>query len=178
MQKLRHLTGIDEPYLLLFQLFSFLLGAQVAFLRLSPFLIGVGLLTLFLFYFAYKRGRRYLVRCLVFFLLSFVIFIVIYLLLPPLLGVGVIVRSKENYFLVQIVFNRYYVSYQNSPYQVGDLIDINGIISDLSFTEYESRFSFTDYLLKKGVRGEIEWYTIKPLFLFPYGLMFNIRTFC
>lgn len=173
MQKLRHLTGIDEPYLLLFQLFSFLLGAQVAFLRLSPFLIGVGLLTLFLFYFAYKRGRIYLVRCLVFFLLSFVIFIVVYLLLPPLLGVGVIVRSKENYFLVQIGFNRYYVSYQNSPYQVGDLIDINGIISDLSFTEYESRFSFTDYLLKKGVRGEIESYNIKPLFLFP--LRFNVQ---
>ena len=63
-------------------------------------------------------------------------------------------RAGDNYFLARDLFHRYYVSYSNHPYEVGDIIKATGTVKELRLTSYESRFDFQHYLNSWGVYNE------------------------
>lgn len=64
---------------------------------------------------------------------------------------GIIIRSKENYFLLLTIHGRYYISCKNNPYNLFAILKITGKREDLSFYHYESCFDFKDYLKSKAV---------------------------
>lgn len=80
---------------------------------------------------------------------------------------GLVKESRRNYFLFESDFATYYVYDKNSAYEPGDILLIKGSVTLYEGKEYESRFSFADYLAKKGVRYSLKAYSIENKFLMP-----------
>lgn len=64
---------------------------------------------------------------------------------------GMVVDVKENYFLFQSHFEKFYVYEKDCDKEVGDFLTIYSKTSDVKFTSYESQFDFASYLKDKGV---------------------------
>ncbi len=129
---------------------------------------GVALILLFLLFL--RKGRRDLLSFLIGVALS--LFILLFLLLPPWEGgesLGIVVRAKDGYFLVQTGFTRLYVAEEGCLREVGDIVRLEGKAEPLLMTEYESRFSFREYLVSRGVRGEFVGEAV-PVLSFPLRL--------
>jgi len=80
---------------------------------------------------------------------------------------GVVVRSKENYFLLQVGLSRVYVAKKGNPYELFDIVSVNGKVGDIKVNTYESQFDFKEYLRKLGALGMVEQPLCKAEFLFP-----------
>lgn len=65
---------------------------------------------------------------------------------------GMIIEVKENYFLFQSHFERYYVYEEETDKEVGDFLTIYSKVTELKITTYESQFNFKSYLKDKGVK--------------------------
>ncbi|MCQ2742926.1 MAG: MBL fold metallo-hydrolase [Bacilli bacterium] len=83
---------------------------------------------------------------------------------------GIVIESKENYFVFLSGFRKFYVYSQSNSFEFGDILSIEGKVSPFSFTTYESRFDFGKYLLSNGVRGEMSSRKINVLFSNPIRL--------
>ena len=68
---------------------------------------------------------------------------------------GIVIDARDNYYLFQSKFERYYVYSEENDYNIGDRLTINGISEPLKVTTYESRFDFMEYLHNKGVDKQI-----------------------
>ena len=68
--------------------------------------------------------------------------------------VGMVVKSSDNYFVIDRFGFRYYVREYGHPYQEGDLVRVVGEVSPLRVASYESRFDFLGYLHSLGARME------------------------
>ncbi|MCD8204397.1 MAG: MBL fold metallo-hydrolase [Coprobacillus sp.] len=68
---------------------------------------------------------------------------------------GVVIESKDNYFIFYTGLERLYVSNYGNTYEVGDILSLTGEKEDLHFITLESEFDFEDYLSKKGVNREL-----------------------
>ncbi len=68
---------------------------------------------------------------------------------------GVVIKSKENYYLIQTLKGRFYVLEMNNSVSFLSLLHVKGSLSTLSFSHYESGFSFRDYLNSQGVFAEL-----------------------
>ena len=68
--------------------------------------------------------------------------------------VGMVVKSSDNYFIIDRLGFRYYVREYGHPYQEGDLVRVVGEVSPLRVASYESRFDFLGYLHSLGARME------------------------
>ena len=66
--------------------------------------------------------------------------------------VGMVIESKENYFLFQSGFNRFYVYEKENTREVGDWLVIDSKPTEVSFLTYESQFNMKEYLSTKGVK--------------------------
>ena len=64
---------------------------------------------------------------------------------------GMVVEVKENYFIFQSHFEKYYVYDENSDKEIGDFLTIKSKPSEFKVTTYESQFNFANYLKDKGV---------------------------
>ena len=64
---------------------------------------------------------------------------------------GFVYTTSENYILINSGGERLYVYVKNHSYDLGDILEIEGIKEELSFTTIESSFDFKSYLNKKGV---------------------------
>ena len=64
---------------------------------------------------------------------------------------GMVVDVKENYFLFQSHFEKFYVYEKDCDKEVGDFLTIHSKISEFKSTSYESQFDFASYLKDKGV---------------------------
>ena len=78
-------------------------------------------------------------------------------------NIGVVVISKDNYFILQTLTGRYYCSNYENTYEVFDLLKVNGYLKDYSFTTYESQFDFNEYLKESFVYKEIKINDIKAI---------------
>lgn len=67
---------------------------------------------------------------------------------------GVVITSKDNYFLISSKLERLYVSERAHSYEVGDILTIYGEKKELDFISLESEFDFKEYLNNKGVFSE------------------------
>ncbi len=80
---------------------------------------------------------------------------------------GMIIESKDNYFIFSSKTERLYVSNYNNTYEAGDILKIKGTKSDLNFTHLESEFDFESYLNKKGVTKQLKVNNIEVVFSTP-----------
>lgn len=69
---------------------------------------------------------------------------------------GFVIESKENYFIFQSHFEKYYVYEKENSREVGDYLVIKDDPTDLRFVTYESQFDFKSYLASKGVHRELQ----------------------
>lgn len=83
---------------------------------------------------------------------------------------GVVIESKENYFLFQSGLEKFYVYEDNNYKEVGDILCIEAKAKELEITSYESRFNFKDYLVNKGVKRSLSSYKISTKFSNPFRL--------
>jgi competence protein ComEC len=81
--------------------------------------------------------------------------------------IGLVIERKENYFLFLSGGRRYYVLAYSHSYEVGDILKIEGTNVDYSFTSYESRFDFANYLSSRGVNQQIKASSLNFLFQVP-----------
>lgn len=81
---------------------------------------------------------------------------------------GLVVDARDSYFLLETFDGRYLVYEENSTRERFDIVTVSGVSSELRVAHYESRFSFEEYLNKKGVYHEIEGAEVSSLFAFPF----------
>lgn len=80
---------------------------------------------------------------------------------------GVVVEAKENYFLFQSHYEKYYVYEKENSREVGDFLVIKDEPSDLKVVTYESQFDFKSYLSSKGVHRELQATSLEVKFNNP-----------
>lgn len=83
---------------------------------------------------------------------------------------GVVIESKENYFLFQSGLEKFYVYEDNNYKEVGDILCIEAKPKELEITSYESRFNFKDYLINKGVKRSLSAHRINTKLSNPFRL--------
>lgn len=68
---------------------------------------------------------------------------------------GIVIETKENYYIALINFERVYIYEKGNLKEVGDIIHFEGNISSLNFETLESAFDFNSYLFNKGIRKQL-----------------------
>ena len=78
---------------------------------------------------------------------------------------GFVIDARDNYYLFQSQFERYYVYSEDNDFNVGDRLILKGEVNDFKSTSYESQFDFKDYLRNKGITKElvVKDYSVKHL---------------
>ena len=79
--------------------------------------------------------------------------------------IGIVIVSKNNYFVLQTITGRYYVYNESNTFEVFDILKVNGEVSKTAFTYYESQFNFNEYLRSYGVNKTISSSSINTYFL-------------
>ena len=64
---------------------------------------------------------------------------------------GIVVYARNNYFIIQSGWARYYVYEKGSLREVGDYLHCYGLSQEFLNTTYEGHFDFGQYLYQKGV---------------------------
>ena len=140
--------------LIFLSLIGFILG--LIFFR-GNIVLNVAFLLLFIAFLIYRLRDKRIWACL--------LFISVGLVLPkiPLTYTsndnsyaGFVIESKENYFLFQSHFEKFYVYEKENEREIGDYLVIEGYSYELNMTSYESRFNFSSYLNDKGIRRELK----------------------
>jgi len=80
---------------------------------------------------------------------------------------GMVVEAKENYFIFQSRYEKFYVYEKENIREVGDFLVIKDEPSDLRMTTYESQFDFKSYLSSKGVHRELQSTSLEVKFQNP-----------
>lgn len=138
----------------LFILLGLSFGLYIGF-YLTPLFTAILVLETLLFVFLAIKKKK-----LKYFLISFCIGTLLsfssYL---PLLNQNkclvLICQSRKNYAIGRTLFHKFYI-YDSSNFEVGDIVKIQGNLSLVSFTEYESKFSFSSYLKGLGITKEFK----------------------
>ena len=120
-------------------------------------LIFFALISIALLLFTFKRFNS---KVTLYFLLALTLGVglsLINLKLNPSSGTytGIVIESKNNYYIVWSKFERFIVYENNNSREVGDVIKITGNITDLVDTSLESEFSFVKFLSNKGITRQI-----------------------
>ena len=84
--------------------------------------------------------------------------------------IGVVVETKDNYFILNDGLERYYVNQYENTYEVGDILNIKAHKEKNDFVALESEFDFNDYLEKKGVYYSLKNTNISLIFSNPLKL--------
>lgn len=80
---------------------------------------------------------------------------------------GMVIESKDNYFIFSSSLEKLYVYEANHNHEVGDVLSISGTKKELDFVTLESEFDFKDYLNRKGVYNELKYESIEVKFSNP-----------
>ncbi len=132
--------------------FSLVLGLYFA---RSSLVISILISVIYLGFILWRFGRKKFVIVCIFFGIGV---LVPRIPLPSNSGPdygGIVVEAKENYYLFQSKFEKYYVYSKDNDFEVGDKLVLKGEVQDLRFNTYESRFDFKKYLKNKGTTKEI-----------------------
>ena len=68
---------------------------------------------------------------------------------------GIVIDVRDNYYIFQSKFERYYVYSAENDFEIGDKLTLNGNVHDVKFETFESQFNFKEYLSNKGVEKEL-----------------------
>ena len=68
---------------------------------------------------------------------------------------GVVIESKENYYLFSSRLEKLYVYEKDNTKEVGDVLTLAGSKEPLNFSTIESGFNFNSYLNSKGIKYKL-----------------------
>ena len=68
---------------------------------------------------------------------------------------GIVIDSRDNYYIFQSKFERYYVYAEDNDFEIGDKIVLEGKVNEFKCATFESQFDFKNYLKNKGVTKEL-----------------------
>ena len=68
---------------------------------------------------------------------------------------GIVIDARDNYYLFQSKFERYYVYSKDNDFEIGDRLILKADVTSLKSTSYESQFDFKEYLRNKGITKEL-----------------------
>ncbi len=68
---------------------------------------------------------------------------------------GIVIDARDNYYIFQSKFERYYVYSKGNDFEIGDKIVLEGEVTEIKYTTFESQYNFKRYLLNKGVKREL-----------------------
>jgi competence protein ComEC len=163
---------------LFFALVGAVLGVWLAYSFREPLFAFLLLLSLFFLLLSFKRG------CLI--LLTFLLSLGLGATLEALPHAekagygtysGFVIETKNNYFLLQSGWARYYVYEEAGEREVGDKLLVRGKAERYVSTTYEGRFDFGEYLEKKGVLYSLYPQNIETLFARPLRLRHKEKSF-
>lgn len=80
---------------------------------------------------------------------------------------GIIVRTSDNYVIVFSRLERFYVYAKGHSFELGDIVSFVGKVEEYSFSTYEGRFDFGEYLSSIGVRASLASFEHTFLFKNP-----------
>ena len=158
VQKIYNFDRISKESFVLYLLLGLLMGWIFGLLIASLKILYAGLVFLIITFFAWKKGKRILIPYVIAFFLMFSFSLIINLIPTKtgnFEGVGIVIGTKSNYYILLSNFKRYYVYDKDCTKEFGDIIKLNGYVSNCSFVEYESRFSFANYLESIGVKKSL-----------------------
>lgn len=69
---------------------------------------------------------------------------------------GMVIKSNDNFFLFSSELTNYYVYFEDNPFEVGDILSIDGYRLNLSYVNLESEFDFEAYLENLNVHFELK----------------------
>ena len=133
---------------------TFALVIGLYFLR-NNMVISIIISLAYLVFALYRFGKKKFV-----FFLTFLAIGIAIPLIPishnagPTFG-GIVIDARDNYYIFQSKFERYYVYSEDNDFNIGDRLEISGKSEPLKITNYESRFDFKQYLHNKGVDYQI-----------------------
>ncbi len=81
--------------------------------------------------------------------------------------VGIVIKKEENYIILR-TFNEKFYCYTSADISLYDIIKVDGYFGSLNFKEYESAFSFKDYLNKLGINRTLNIENFSLIFNFPF----------
>ena len=90
---------------------------------------------------------------------------------------GIVMESKNNYFILLSKGERLYVYQRDNPYEIGDYLSIKGEKERVSFAKLESQFDFSSYLERKGIIYELNPSHITCSFQNPIHIRASKSTF-
>ncbi len=83
---------------------------------------------------------------------------------------GIIIKKKDNYFIVFDGIERFYVKSNDTSLDMLDIIKLDGNFANYSSQPVlESGFDFKNYLAERGINRQIFANTIDKLFNFPFN---------
>ena len=110
----------------------------------------------FLVFVLYRFGKKKLVIALVFFGIGvFIPRIPVSINSGPEYK-GIVIDARDNYYLFQSKFERYYVYSEDNDFNIGDQLILKGEVTTFKSTSYESQFDFKEYLRNKGITKELK----------------------
>lgn len=64
---------------------------------------------------------------------------------------GIVIQSRENYYIFSTGLERFYIKNVDNNYEVGDVLSLKGEKYEYTFETLESAFDFNQYLKDKGI---------------------------
>ena len=74
---------------------------------------------------------------------------------------GMVISAKDNYFIFESNFEKFYVYEKDNDREVGDFLTIKSSANEIVMNSFESQFDFKQYLNDKGVYRELSSKDIK-----------------
>lgn len=114
-----------------------------------------------------KRKITYIIASIII-LFLFLYFLKTSLQVKPMVkGIGLVIESKENYYIVNHLGRNYYIYSKGHGLDIGDILLIEGKTNELVSNTIESQFDFYGYLNNKGITHEVTLLNRKILFSNP-----------
>mgnify|MGYP003314618807 CR=1 FL=1 len=80
---------------------------------------------------------------------------------------GMVVDTKENYYVINSSGEKFYVYEKSNNKEIGDYLHVIGEQESLNFVTLESEFDFNEYLSKKDIYKKFNVYSEECLFKNP-----------
>ena len=90
---------------------------------------------------------------------------------------GVVIETRENYFITFSRGEKLYIYSKDNGYEIGDIVTVKGEKKELDFISLESEFDFKEYLHNKGIYYQIDNPDISPTFRIPLRIKSLKRKF-
>lgn len=173
VQEIHYFDGIEKESLFLFIALGLALGFSSGYMSVSINALMPGIVSILICIMSIRKGKKYFFA----FFLSFALFFILGLLHTAISSAkglqtvtGVVIRVKNNYFILWNGWHKYYIYEKDCVREFGDIIKVNGYISHYEQTEYESKFSFVSYLESIGVKNSINLVSNESIVKMPIRL--------